>query len=586
MKKIITLLSTLVLMLSIAVSVAISSSAAGTSIANATQIYMGTTYNDSITETGREDYYKFKLSSAGRVSIDITSYMQYYCLVIYNSAGEELWYTDYNEWISTTGMRKDNHKIDLTAGTYYLKANGYRNLDWYASTGNYSFKVTFTSAKETKSEPNDSIAEASALNFNTLTNGQIAINDRNDYYKIILPSAGRISIDITSYMQYYCLVIYNTAGEELWYTDYNEWISTTGMRKDNHKIDLTAGTYYLKANGYRNSDWYASTGNYSFKVTFASAYETKLEPNNSIVEASILTLGSSVKGQIATNDRNDYFKINISNNCTININITSYMQYYCIIIYDLYGKEIWYTDYNEWASTSGKRTDTHKIDLSKGTYYIKVNGYRNSDWYASTGNYTISIKEFIFVPKVDKIKVSSESTASHTIKWSKTAGVTGYELYRYNSSTKKYEKIKTTSSTKYKTSGLKSGTTYKYKVRAYIKKNGTTHYGAFSSVLSAGTKPAKTTLSSVKSAKPAQLTVTWKTVKGSSGYQVFCSTSKKFTSKTTKKVTVKKQSSKKTTVKKLKKGKKYYIRVRAYKTVGGKNLYGAYSAVKSAKVKR
>ena len=92
-------------------------------------------------------------------------------------------------------------------------------------------------------------------------------------------------------------------------------------------------------------------------------------------------------------------------------------------------------------------------------------------------------------------------------------------------------------------------------------------------------------ISSLKSAKTKALTVTWKTVSGASGYQVKYSTSKKFTEKTTKSATVKKQKSKKTTIKKLKKGKKYYVKVRAYKTADGKKIYGAYSAVKNIKVK-
>ncbi len=81
-----------------------------------------------------------------------------------------------------------------------------------------------------------------------------------------------------------------------------------------------------------------------------------------------------------------------------------------------------------------------------------------------------------------------------------------------------------------------------------------------------------------------QLTASWKKVSGVTGYEVQCSTSKKFTKKTTKTVTVKKAKSKKTTVKNLKKGKRYYVRVRAYKTVSGKKIYGAWSTVKSIKV--
>ena len=58
---------------------------------------------------------------------------------------------------------------------------------------------------------------------------------------------------------------------------------------------------------------------------------------------------------------------------------------------------------------------------------------------------------------------------------------------------------------------------------------------------------------------------------------------KKF--KKSKTVTVKKGSTVKATIKKLSKGKKYYFKVRAYKTVNGKKIYGAYSSVKSVKVK-
>ena len=86
-------------------------------------------------------------------------------------------------------------------------------------------------------------------------------------------------------------------------------------------------------------------------------------------------------------------------------------------------------------------------------------------------------------------------------------------------------------------------------------------------------------------AKNDAMDVSWKTVKGADGYEISYSTSKKFTKKTTKTATIKKQKTKKTTLKKLQSGKKYYVRIRAYKKVSGKNVYGAYSSVKSVKVK-
>ena len=67
-----------------------------------------------------------------------------------------------------------------------------------------------------------------------------------------------------------------------------------------------------------------------------------------------------------------------------------------------------------------------------------------------------------------------------------------------------------------------------------------------------------------------------------SGYQIVCATDKKF-SKNVVKTTVNGESLSKT-VTGLKKGKTYYVKVRAYKTVNGKKIYGLYSSVRKQKV--
>ena len=79
--------------------------------------------------------------------------------------------------------------------------------------------------------------------------------------------------------------------------------------------------------------------------------------------------------------------------------------------------------------------------------------------------------------------------------------------------------------------------------------------------------------------------LTWKKVSTADGYQIQYATNSKFTSgKKTK--TVKGASSKSKTVKKLKGKKKYYVRIRAYKTVDGKKIYSAWSEAKSVKTKK
>lgn len=107
-------------------------------------------------------------------------------------------------------------------------------------------------------------------------------------------------------------------------------------------------------------------------------------------------------------------------------------------------------------------------------------------------------------------------------------------------------------------------------------------------VLSYTIKPKSIEIQTLKPQKKA-LTLTTKRGTGITGYQIACSTTKNFTDATTQTLTVKGQSEVKNTIKKLKSGKRYYIRVRTYKTTtsSGKktNIYSAWSKVKDAKAR-
>ena len=96
--------------------------------------------------------------------------------------------------------------------------------------------------------------------------------------------------------------------------------------------------------------------------------------------------------------------------------------------------------------------------------------------------------------------------------------------------------------------------------------------------------PKKESITYLKSRKQTQFTMKWKKDSRASGYQIQYSTGSKFSSKQTKSITVSKNSTVSGTIKNLNKGKRYYVRVRAYKTVkvDGKSVkkYGSWSSVK------
>jgi hypothetical protein len=94
-------------------------------------------------------------------------------------------------------------------------------------------------------------------------------------------------------------------------------------------------------------------------------------------------------------------------------------------------------------------------------------------------------------------------------------------------------------------------------------------------------RPGKSKITSIKNRKPKSVRLTWKSVKGASGYKVYRAASKNGKYK---RVKITKRRS--WTNSRLKKRRTYYYKVRAYRKVSKKTYYGAYSSVVRKKVKR
>ena len=184
----------------------------------------------------------------------------------------------------------------------------------------------------------------------------------------------------------------------------------------------------------------------------------------------------------------------------------------------------------------------------------------------------------ITAPAVPKsVKAKSATYNKIKISWKKVTNASGYEIYQYNSKTKKYIKIGSTTKISYTKKGLKTGTVYKFKVRAYRKGTGQTVRGKFSKVVSA--KPILSKVTGFKKGKITKraISMSWKKVNGANGYRVFRAASKKGKYKVIKTIT--KGKIVKFTDKKVKSRKNYYYKIRAYREVGKKKIYGGYSKI-------
>ena len=187
--------------------------------------------------------------------------------------------------------------------------------------------------------------------------------------------------------------------------------------------------------------------------------------------------------------------------------------------------------------------------------------------------------------KVSGIKAASNSYNSIKLTWNKAInGANGYAVYRSTSKDGKYTLRKTITSKntiEFTDTGLDTNTTYYYKVRAYRMIADKKKYGSYSEIVCAKPVLSKTTIT--VSSKSKKATIKWNKVLGASGYKVYSATSSNGTYSLKKTITSINTLSYTNT--NLVSGKTYYYKVRAYRNVNGKVVYGPYSAVKSKKIK-
>ena len=180
------------------------------------------------------------------------------------------------------------------------------------------------------------------------------------------------------------------------------------------------------------------------------------------------------------------------------------------------------------------------------------------------------------------VKVSGVKATSATLKWTKNASATGYEIQQYKSG--KWVTIKTIKSNKtvsFKVTGLKASTSYKFRIRAYKTSGSTKVYSAYVN------KTTKTLPSNVKKFRAATkkaktITLKWAKNASADGYVIQQKKGKKW--KTIKTITKKKTVSFKVT--KLKKNTKYQFRIRAYKKKGKTKLYSGYTTITAKTTKK
>ncbi len=229
--------------------------------------------------------------------------------------------------------------------------------------------------------------------------------------------------------------------------------------------------------------------------------------------------------------------------------------------------------------------DANGTPLVKGTdYEVTYENNKNIGTATATvtgkGKYSFT-KKLTFTIKArdlastSKVYVSLCGYDDVKVSWNSVSGAGGYYVYYKKSTSKSYTYAGKTTSTSYKLYNFTDGAKYTFRVYPCVK-DGTGKYYKDGSYRTSSEIYMLKKVSSVKAVRSGtKVKVSWSNISGESGYQISRSTKKTGTN------IVKTYSTTSGKYYKVSatKGKTYYYKVRAYKTVNGTRIYAPWSTV-------
>lgn len=283
--------------------------------------------------------------------------------------------------------------------------------------------------------------------------------------------------------------------------------------------------YVLSAGTYyiKMSRYWDNNGKYKMYASF-EGYGVTDQGADSYDSPLALPIGSEMVGAITETDTEDWYRLTVATSGYYSVKICTYMQYlnYSIYNQDL-SKEIGHAS-SFGGTETAPATKTYDYTLSAGIYYIKM----NHSW--NTGKYTLSWSSL------------TPATCTHDYKTSDVSATytrAGYTLHTCQ----------------------KCGHAYK---DSYVSRK------------KLGTPSLYGTL------KRGRAEMYWYSVTDASGYEIRYSTKSNF-KKSTRKITVKGRLKVKRTIKGLKRRKRYYFQIRAFKNAGNKKVYSTWSVKKTGR---
>ena len=225
-----------------------------------------------------------------------------------------------------------------------------------------------------------------------------------------------------------------------------------------------------------------------------------------------------------------------------------------------------------WIGFDSTKGDSIPAEWDGHTIYGSKKAYEDAHKSNVTSNNPVEQNAATDSPQT--ITAKSKTVSKGTKSFNINAKTSGNGKLTYTSSNKKVITVNSAGKVTVKGYG---------KATITIKASATAQYNETYKKITITVVPKKVSLKNVSSPGKKRLSVSWKKDKSVTGYQVYFSTRKDFKRNTYKRTFMK--STTRMSIVGLKSKNTYYVRIRAYKKVGKKKYYGAWSKEISMRIK-
>ncbi len=361
-------------------------------IQSANEIEANIKYSGVLKNEEDVDYYRLQLDQKGKLSIKLSHPKM--------DTGDVFWITSLLSQeenaiveMNSTGQDAETQSsfARVSPGIYYI-----RIAPRYCSDKKYTFTVLFEEEDESyEIEPNDDLSsQAMEISLNTEYTGNLTTENDTDYFKFRTDSKQKVWIKFSHSK--------TNTNDTLWkaalFDDSDAALLNIDSSGANASLTsdcvrLPAGDYYVRVNAY-----YWSNLDYTFSVCSEEEdSSTEDEPNNDYAAATPISLGSSITGNIQSENDVDFYQFTLENTGSIQVTfshqkIDDNATFWRYELYNVDSSEAFQnTEEQSTISITGNSVEnivSKWESLPAGTYYLKVYGYyyNNNDYQISVSN--------------------------------------------------------------------------------------------------------------------------------------------------------------------------------------------------------